>query len=140
MKQNPRLAHLFDCVANVLASESKDSDAYLVDVVLPSIKDRTFASLVGVHGFVLVRALTIDSKNQTIEALLSHQERGTDVVLSIQGSYVRPHDGEWVVRVSVVGGAELPLEDHAPFEWDPKKDATSIMKAAVRLLGGMINA
>lgn len=116
--------------------ECTDSDAYLIDQVLPSISDDQFAAVVGLHGFVLMNALAVDVENQIVEGVLQHQERQLNVQMVLRGSYVSASDGEWSLSIDLMDeSSDEPLVEHQPFAFDPETDAVNLMKALARLLG-----
>lgn len=133
------LNDLFEAAATSIAEKPTDSDAYLIEQVLPSISDDQFAAVVGLHGFMLMNDLAVDMENQTVEGLLQHQEKQLNLQMIFRGSYVTEHDGEWVCSIGSIGSMdssdEEPLVEHQPFEFDPETDAVNLMKAVARLLG-----
>lgn len=133
LEHEARMSALFDAVAKSVDDHPTDSDAYLIEQVMPSISDDQFAAVVGLHGFVLMNDLAVDMENQILEGILQHQEKELVLQLVIRGSYVTPHDGEWLVQIGP-SSDEFSYE-HQTFEYDPETDAVNLMKAVARLLG-----
>ena len=130
-------AQTLDALAHNIMADSFDSEQYLVNQVLPLITDDQFASVIGLHGFVLVDDLALDHKTLTLEGVVRHPELGAELQLLFGGSYIRPHDGEWSIVLKGTK-SDLIATEHQQFTHDPKTDATKLMRGLDGMLGNFV--